>query len=349
MIMKKAFGMVIVALSVAFLLSSVPLSADVNQTYFYYQQLDANERVIYDILCSTDTSEREIEIDLPVVITIESADPVRHINNIVADMQSKVRFAIEFGEPFSHWGWHGCKMELKGTVTEGSGTATLTGITAILTVSPEYDDPDTEKDELAEKKVELLRNIEGFSTKSTDRRGIIGDINQFLIDTASYDPNFNDESKISPYAHDAYGAIVAEGHLAVCDGYSKAFMLLCRQYDIPCIMDMGSALPITKNVGHAWNYVQMEDGAWYAVDVTWNDSLGNEFLLVGADTFFTTHQQGAVIDPNFRSPFTIPTISKDRFDPYPPSYDQYAWTIALAIAVILAIVIYREIRNSKSA
>ena len=39
---------------------------------------------------------------------------------------------------------------------------------------------------------------------------------------------------------------------------------------------------------HAWNYVQMENGEWYAVDVTWNDrekTSDDEYFLVGSDTY----------------------------------------------------------------
>lgn len=84
----------------------------------------------------------------------------------------------------------------------------------------------------------------------------------------------------------------------VCTGYAKAFLLLCQNADIPCVLDTGA--------NHAWNYVQVDplDSRWYAVDVTWNDpilwgtptaeeyaSLGansnmetTAYLLVGADT-----------------------------------------------------------------
>ena len=84
----------------------------------------------------------------------------------------------------------------------------------------------------------------------------------------------------------------------VCTGYAKAFLLLCQNADIPCVLDTGA--------NPAWNYVQVDplDSRWYAVDVTWNDpilwgtptaeeyaSLGansnmetTAYLLVGADT-----------------------------------------------------------------
>ncbi len=82
----------------------------------------------------------------------------------------------------------------------------------------------------------------------------------------------------------------------VCEGYARAFKILCNRLNIPCVLVDGKAsyLGGAREV-HMWNYVQMEDEHWYAVDLTWNDPSegapgavsGRErdiYLLVGADT-----------------------------------------------------------------
>lgn len=59
----------------------------------------------------------------------------------------------------------------------------------------------------------------------------------------------------------------------VCEGYARAFKVLCDEKSIPCVLVEGFAKGSRTSEGesHMWNEVQMEDGNWYAVDVTWND------------------------------------------------------------------------------
>lgn len=61
-----------------------------------------------------------------------------------------------------------------------------------------------------------------------------------------------------------YGALI-NGH-AVCEGYARAFKLLCQSAGLECILVTGDS----KGVGHLWNMVKLE-GNWYHVDVTWDD------------------------------------------------------------------------------
>lgn len=67
----------------------------------------------------------------------------------------------------------------------------------------------------------------------------------------------------------AYGCLV-EGK-AICEGYSKAFLLLCNKAGIDCTIVTGTALSDSgENVSHMWNMV-MVDGKWYHIDLTWDD------------------------------------------------------------------------------
>ena len=63
------------------------------------------------------------------------------------------------------------------------------------------------------------------------------------------------------------GALLS-GKSPVCEGYAKAFQLLCHKAGIPCLQMSGTS----KGQGHMWTAVQV-DGAWYLCDPAWNDPL----------------------------------------------------------------------------
>ncbi len=81
----------------------------------------------------------------------------------------------------------------------------------------------------------------------------------------------------------------------VCEGYARAFKVLCDKAGIPCVLVDGTATSDgTNGEAHMWNYVKV-DGSWYAMDVTWNDPVGGKdgalsgvestaWSLLGADS-----------------------------------------------------------------
>lgn len=68
----------------------------------------------------------------------------------------------------------------------------------------------------------------------------------------------------------------------VCEGYSRAMKALCDALDIPCMLAVGNAISHVQDTpeGHMWNEIQMDNGKWYAVDVTWNDPVDPSRRLV---------------------------------------------------------------------
>lgn len=92
-------------------------------------------------------------------------------------------------------------------------------------------------------------------------------INDYLIDHCDY---ISDASM----CHNAYGALVKGG--AVCDGYSRAFQVLCNRLGVDCVGINGYCPEFNKengessDTGHMWNCVKI-GGSWYHIDVTWND------------------------------------------------------------------------------
>lgn len=88
-------------------------------------------------------------------------------------------------------------------------------------------------------------------------------IHDWLVQNVSYDTTQRQEN-----IHDLYGALV--NRVAVCDGYSRAFQYLLYQAGIPCLFVTGDS----KGEPHAWNMAKI-DGAYYWVDVTWDDPVYN--------------------------------------------------------------------------
>lgn len=89
---------------------------------------------------------------------------------------------------------------------------------------------------------------------------------------------------------------------AVCDGKSKAFVLMCGIEGITAVRISGKASSDGKNFGgHAWNKVLLDlngtgDKEWYFVDTTWGDVgddskefLSHAYFLLSDDEVQNTH------------------------------------------------------------
>ncbi|MDR0858869.1 MAG: hypothetical protein LBN97_07555, partial [Oscillospiraceae bacterium] len=105
-----------------------------------------------------------------------------------------------------------------------------------------------------------VRSIKRGATE----RETIDNINDWICDNARYDMSL---SRFNAYN------IFVEG-IGVCDGYSRAFKVLCDRFGITC------RIVTSDPMDHSWNQVYL-DGAWYHIDVTWDDDLGGEY-----DAFF---------------------------------------------------------------
>ena len=79
-------------------------------------------------------------------------------------------------------------------------------------------------------------------------------------------------------AHSAYSAIIpGDAFEPVCEGYAGAFKVLCDALGVPCLCVSGS---MTSLSAHMWNYVQLESGLWYQVDVTTGDAYATDIFCL---------------------------------------------------------------------
>lgn len=106
------------------------------------------------------------------------------------------------------------------------------------------------------------------------RRDILASLNHKLTTTNYYNP-FLSLGTNTDIAWSPLSALAGmEGKDApVCEGYARAYKVLCDKLDIPCVLasGWGRSSAFDSPEAHMWNEVMMDDESWYAVDVTWND------------------------------------------------------------------------------
>lgn len=126
-------------------------------------------------------------------------------------------------------------------------------------------------------------------------------LNKTLTETNEYNTSASTSVSILPWQCLSALGGADSTHGPVCEGYAKAFKVLCDELDIPCVLVEGDARSSKSDIAgaHMWNYVQV-DGGWYAVDVTWNDPLvsgssgaisgseSEEWFLLGSDSLVDT-------------------------------------------------------------
>ncbi len=144
-------------------------------------------------------------------------------------------------------------------------------------------------------------------------------VHDWLVDNVEYD---NDNTANND---NIYGTFI--NRKVVCEGYAEALKYLLDKLNIPCVLVYGNGYDEHGNIeAHAWNYVKMENGKWYAIDATWDDPLiigGNSntisnssykynYFLKGANTFNKNHQNDGDVSGTGQN-FIYPELSKDDY------------------------------------
>ena len=124
---------------------------------------------------------------------------------------------------------------------------------------------------------------------------LVSYFNDYLIKNNSYssDSDKTNFSNTSRTSWKCLSALLGNDGLngPVCEGYSRAFKVLCDASNIPCVLVTGDA-GIDNKGPHMWNYVEIpicSEKKWYAMDTTWNDTTNHEtdYFLVGENTSIT--------------------------------------------------------------
>lgn len=115
-------------------------------------------------------------------------------------------------------------------------------------------------------------------------------VHDYIIDNCEYDYESANSDEVNDNTGNAYGVLI-EGE-AVCEGYSRAFQLLCKELGLECVNVLG----VSDDENHMWNCV-MIDGQWYQIDVTWDDAEGEQkeitrylFFNLNDENMYKDHQ-----------------------------------------------------------
>lgn len=162
--------------------------------------------------------------------------------------------------------------------------------------SPAWTASGTVADGILRRDTAVSRILNGITGTTPAEK--IRQLNKVLTEQNEYNTTA-DLNSIGNEPHECLSAL--EGRVGkngpVCDGYSRAFKVLCDKLGIPCVLENGYAKPSAKSSGtfHMWTSVQI-GGSWYGADVTWDDPLvkgvsgaksgyeNERYLLVGSGT-----------------------------------------------------------------
>lgn len=154
---------------------------------------------------------------------------------------------------------------------------------------------------------QVLREIVGKDMTNYEK--VLSIYDWITINTV-YDHDVNTPSKLLGRPYMSFTSFYLEGvffdNLAVCDGFSKAFVLLANMEGIRAVRVVGDV----EGEGHAWNKVYL-DGAWYVLDITWTEITSD--FQTETDTEYLTRRYFLVSDADIPNHIAHETQNAKNF------------------------------------
>ncbi len=108
----------------------------------------------------------------------------------------------------------------------------------------------------------------------------------------------------------------------VCEGYAKAFKILCDRIGIPCVLIPGDGITDGQAPApHMWCAVMLSE-KWYGVDITWDDGVTSDgtnvmrynYFLAGnnTDSFSKTHIPN--VEKYFETYLPTPSLADEKYE-----------------------------------
>lgn len=341
------------ALTVTPMAAASPPSLETDSAYpanrYFYCQLDESIRFLYDALDDPSNFERlkrgeAITVSPPFSIHIPSNATQEEYNTLFDTFQQESQrlntlleqlpnAAAAFDRDRSDIFWingvsGAVSIYENGTAVNGGVTLSVGNTYALsleitLPLSPDWDGKDADDRVLEEDIACLEASVSSLAAAALSVSSIRYEQLLYLNDqlckyndyhTQAAGGNFPLHYPWTPIS--ALDQLTEEndkngGLMPVCEGYARAFKLVCDRLQIPCVLVSGMG----NQEKHMWNYVQMENGYWYAVDVTWNDNaVSNRYFLVGKNTMNQKHTvTNQIMTVGQSASFCTPVLSQTAY------------------------------------
>ena len=314
----------------------------VDGTTYFYDQLTDIEKAIYDeytnftLTTYTDPDTAETYPALFISLPIDSSligEPVDYVGEVYSVALDKVSDALLYDKPDDCWlgkRWYykfiDAHQDSSGNLTDGSigfyncqyvdfGADTVPGIKAAKT-------------ELETK----IAQVEAAATPTdlATQYATLKYIHDYVCNTLEYDHTMAE----GMFNRNAHTALVDDSHCVVCEGYARAFKALCDEFDIPCLVVIGTGITGGSPGNHMWNVVQMSNDKWYLVDCTWDDmTMGPvyTYFMVGSDSDGDEMKVGQdhLVSTTEYTRLSVPTISVKGYldDNFTVTFQNYDGTV----------------------
>ncbi|MCR4961666.1 MAG: hypothetical protein K6A74_09445, partial [Lachnospiraceae bacterium] len=263
----------------------------------YYNQIDPVAQKIYKafedkseaFLEHHDDQDFFVQVDLVLGSTPLFSDEERTAEAVKESFMNAYA-AFDYDHPEIFW-------FAPSNFTYAKGTNKNTGLVSYVKLklnskrdsllqAPYDSDPGLVEAERSEREV-FADYIISLTEKESDLNAKLGIINDELTNYSYYNRYISSGKEYikntDKRAYESISAMTLQSWLTssddngdtaapVCEGYSRAFKMICDRIGIDCIVVPGH----TSSSGtgaHMWNFVRDPFGFWYAVDVTWDDPL----------------------------------------------------------------------------
>lgn len=299
-------------------------SAKTVATDYFYQQLDGgNERIFYRTMVSMlkNGSLKKGNVSLEVTGLDTSKDEQTLLNEMGA---ARDAFMLDYPELF-YIDFDALSLRIASDETHkhvylGTGRSSTY-------INPEFlNDDNTVNDAKISDAISAVNSrIEAIvdQAKSQSPREQVITAHNAVIKAAAYKFEYQTEHPYSVrtvYGVFGLGTGDNTGN-AVCEGYARALKAILDRLGVPAILVRGIYMNDGKPEEHMWVYVQLEDGQWYGVDPTFDNtddkggSISNEYLIVN-DRDMPNHYPTGIISSSDKE-FTYPAIDGGGSSEYP--------------------------------